>query len=133
MPHMRTGCSFSVGLHAKSVHPGGIKTNLMRHMPNTADMIPKEGPFYNMLKSPEQGAATTVWAAIGKEWEGKGGKYLEECDVSPPVDPNKSDYTPADAGHKPYAYDTEAASKLWDISNKLTGFTEGKLQRKSRL
>jgi hypothetical protein len=37
----------------------------------------------NILKIPstsEQGAATTVFATVGKEWEGKGGKYLEYCE-----------------------------------------------------
>ena len=33
-----------------------------------------------ILKSPEQGAATTIYAAISKEWEGKGGKYLEDAE-----------------------------------------------------
>lgn len=81
-------------------------------------------PMQKMMKSPEQGAATTVWAAIGKEWEGKGGKYLEECSISKPVDPEKTDLTPMDPGYKPYAYDIDAAKRLWDLSNKLVVFTE---------
>jgi hypothetical protein len=32
-----------------------------------------------VLKTPEQGAATTVLAAVGREWEDTGGKYLEDC------------------------------------------------------
>ena len=36
------------------------------------------------LMSPEQGTATTVWAAVGRDLEGKGGKYLERCGVGQP-------------------------------------------------
>lgn len=68
------------------------------------------------IKSPEQGAATTVWAAIGKEWEGKGGKYLNDCTVAG---------TPKDGevnlGYAPHAYDEEAAKKLWEVSMQLVG------------
>ncbi|KAF4465530.1 alcohol dehydrogenase [Fusarium albosuccineum] len=73
----------SQGLHATSVHPGGIMTGLARHIPEeqvqsmAGDDAVKKG-----LKSPEQGAATTVWAAIGKQWEGTGGKYLADCSVA---------------------------------------------------
>lgn len=33
-------------------------------------------------KNISQGAATSVWAAVGKDLEGKGGKYLEDAKVS---------------------------------------------------
>lgn len=71
------------------------------------------------MKSAEQGAATTVWAAIGKEWEGKGGKYLEDCAISQPCENEASALAP---GHSPRIYDAEAAKKLWDISDMLVGF-----------
>ena len=37
------------------------------------------------MKSVQQGAATTVWAAIGAELEGRGGRYLENVSVSRPM------------------------------------------------
>ena len=71
------------------------------------------------MKSPEQGAATTVWAAISKDWESKGGVYLEDCDVSPPL--QAGDVSPLAKGYNPWAYDEAAAKQLWDISNNLVG------------
>lgn len=72
-----------------------------------------------VIKSPEQGAATTVWAAVGKQWEGRGGKFLEDCQVSEPF--GETRLGPLDPGHAPHAYDGEAARKLWDVSVKLVG------------
>ena len=65
------------------------------------------------MKSPEQGAATTVWAAVGAEWEGKGGRFLEDCSVSEPFSGGTRALTP---GHAAYAYDEAAAGKLWELS-----------------
>ena len=62
------------GLHATAVHPGAIMTNLGRHLP--ADFITaflaKDPRMAARFKDAQQGAATTVWAAVGREWEGKG-------------------------------------------------------------
>ena len=76
--------------------------------------------FKAMAKSPEQGAATTVWAAIGKEWLDKGGKYLEDCQISQAVTKEEG-LTPLDNGYKPYAYNEELEKKLWAVSNELVG------------
>jgi NAD(P)-dependent dehydrogenase (short-subunit alcohol dehydrogenase family) len=62
----------SRGLHATSVHPGMIATALMQYMdPAMVGEWQKDEKAYKKIKSPEQGAATTVWAAIGHEWENK--------------------------------------------------------------
>lgn len=114
--------SFCEGMHATSLHPGNILTNLLRHVDMSG--IKLNGDAKKTLKSPEQGAATTVWAAIGKEWEGKGGKYLEECSIAQPVDPTRTDLTPSDSGYKAYAYDEEAAKRLWNLSNQMVGLPE---------
>ena len=64
--------------------PGAIMTELGRHM-DPADSEKFMTPaLQKTMKSHEQGAATTVWAAIGKEWEGKGGKYLNDCAEATP-------------------------------------------------
>lgn len=73
------------------------------------------------FKSTAQGAATTVYGAISKEWEGKGGRYLENCAESGPVQEPR---TPASPGYAPYAYDEEKEKKLWLDSLKMVGFED---------
>ncbi|KAF2454635.1 short chain dehydrogenase [Lineolata rhizophorae] len=97
------------GIHAASVHPGLIKTGLDKFMDPT---------LLEAMKTKEQGAATTLWAATGKVWEGKGGKYLENCAVAEPA-ANAS--AAAQLGYAPHAYDEKAENKLWEVSCKLVG------------
>lgn len=52
-------------------------TDLQRHM--SAEALGGFDGIKSEFKSPEQGAATTIWAATAKALEGDGGKYLEEC------------------------------------------------------
>eukprot|EP00243_Klebsormidium_subtile_P004274 TRINITY_DN1813_c0_g1_i1.p1 TRINITY_DN1813_c0_g1~~TRINITY_DN1813_c0_g1_i1.p1 ORF type:complete len:246 (+),score=36.54 TRINITY_DN1813_c0_g1_i1:90-740(+) len=109
----------SQGLHATAVHPGGIITELGRHM-DPAMLKSMVTPELQLkFKSPEQGAATTVWAAVGKEWEGKGGKYLEDCSESQPLPENVSGALVP--GYAKHAYDEQAAKKLWGLSLELVG------------
>ncbi len=108
------------GLHANAVHPGVISTNLARHVDQSAlqGMLASVQPF---MKSIPQGAATTVWAATAKEWEGKGGKFLEDCSVAKPFDSETMNFT---RGYLPHAYDHESAKKLWEMSNKFVGTSD---------
>lgn len=105
----------SQGLHAWSVHPGGIRTGLQR--PSLADYatVWKSGIMatLNFMASAEQGASTSVWAAVSRDLEGKGGKYLEQNQVSKPV---KKGFKPIDPGHAVWAYDEEKAKRLYDES-----------------
>jgi NAD(P)-dependent dehydrogenase (short-subunit alcohol dehydrogenase family) len=105
------------GVHAWSVHPGLIFTGLMTHvdkdMMETWDKDPNIG---KALKSPQQGAATTVWAATAQALEGQGGKYLEECRVSEIVNPDPVSNEP---GYAPHAYDEEKEKLLWEKSLEL--------------
>ncbi|KAI1807074.1 NAD(P)-binding protein [Daldinia bambusicola] len=110
----------SQNLRALSVHPGGILTPIARYLPTTQDIHDNED-LSKMIKNPAQGAATTVWGAVAKELEGKGGIYLDEVSVAEP--------TPAGApyywgGYDENAFNPEAEKKLWDISLKLTGLSE---------
>ncbi|KAM0513373.1 hypothetical protein ACHAPE_007835 [Trichoderma viride] len=109
------------GLHGLSVHPGGISTGLMRYMPEEEikGFMATIGPeVLQGMKSPEQGAATQVWAAIGKEWEGKGGKYLVNVTVAEPG-PDDHDMTSSlTAGH---TYNAEEEARLWKDSLKIVG------------
>ncbi|KAF5609126.1 reductase [Fusarium pseudoanthophilum] len=107
-------------LHATSVHPGVVATGLTRHMP--PDAFKGMEHIYPMMKSVEQGAATTVWAAVGEAWKHSGGKYLVDCDVaSPSLDGDDKIVGP---GYAPHAYDVEKAKRLWKDSNKLVGLDD---------
>lgn len=70
------------------------------------------------MKSAEQGAATTVWAAISREWEGKGGAFLEDCQES---ELWSGDVTVLAPGHAAHIHDGESAARLWDVSLRMTG------------
>ncbi|SCO88800.1 related to reductases [Fusarium oxysporum] len=107
-------------LHATSLHPGIISTGLTRHMP--PDAFKGMEHIYPTMKSVEQGAATTVWAAVGEAWKHDGGKYLADCDVAKPsVGGEDKVITPTYAS---YAYDVEKATRLWKDSLKLVGLEE---------
>lgn len=106
------------GLHGWSVMPGFIQTGLQIHVAEAVQNM--EPALIKISKSPEQGAATSVWAAIDKSLEGKGGKYLEDAQIAPKFD-GVWDYG---VGYSDWAYDEDAAGKLWDVSNKLVGFIE---------
>ncbi|KAI2621573.1 short chain dehydrogenase [Xylaria nigripes] len=103
------------GLHALSLMPGGIvETGLTKYTPKEMVDGFRQHPVLSMwTKSPEQGAATTVLAAVGREWEGKGGKFLEDCDVSKP-----EPYMPNLMGVKDYAYDEAKETKTWELTLK---------------
>jgi NAD(P)-dependent dehydrogenase (short-subunit alcohol dehydrogenase family) len=112
----------SKNLHGFSLHPGGIWSGLQVHMgEEVIAAYKKNEQVRNHMLNAEQGAATTVWAAVGKEWEGKGGKYLEFCQVSPPV---KDDFSPIDVGYAPYAYDEVKEGRLWKKSLELVGLED---------
>ncbi len=68
----------------------------------------------NGMKSVEQGAATTVFAAVDKGLEGTGGKYLLNCEIA------KSSAELGEErrrdGSAEWAYDDEAAKRLWKES-----------------
>ncbi|MGW5047282.1 SDR family NAD(P)-dependent oxidoreductase [Streptomyces griseoluteus] len=110
------------GVRAFSLHPGGIMTPLQRHLPKEEMVergwIDEQGNPLNPagFKTPEQGAATQVWAATSPRLDGLGGLYLEDCDIAEPA--------PADgtwAGVKDWATDPEQAARLWTLSAELTG------------
>lgn len=66
------------------------------------------------LKSIEQGASTSVWAAVAPEFDGVGGLYLEDCAVSKLSTPER--IQAEGVGYLEYAMDKANARKLWDIS-----------------
>lgn len=107
------------GVRANSVHPGGIWTGLQAFTP--ADTIEKwkaDPTIEKKMMTSEQGAATTVWAAAAKAWEGKGGKYLSNCEVAAP---SEDLLAALDPGYAAHAYDPEGEDRLWELSAKLVG------------
>ncbi|PKP65181.1 MAG: short-chain dehydrogenase [Alphaproteobacteria bacterium HGW-Alphaproteobacteria-7] len=107
------------GIHAYAVHPGGIRTNLGRHMTEemTAALIERvtKSDSGFAWKTIPQGAATSCWAATAPELEGTGGVYCEDCHVAA-VDNQSSE-----GGVRSYALDPAAAERLWTLSEQLTG------------
>jgi NAD(P)-dependent dehydrogenase (short-subunit alcohol dehydrogenase family) len=68
---------------ANAVHPGVIATNLDRHMnPLVGLGLALARPL--ALKTPGQGAATEVWAAVHPDAARLSGEYLSHCNVSQP-------------------------------------------------
>lgn len=110
------------GVRAFSLHPGGILTPLQRHLPQEEqialgwlkpDGTPVEpSPF----KSAEAGAATQVWATTSPQLDGKGGVYLEDCEIAAP-------YVEGGArrGVAAWASDHDQAARLWTLSAERTG------------
>ena len=107
----------AIGVHAFAVHPGKIRTPLQRHM--RPDELVANGwvdDSGNLIdptfKTPEQGAATQVWAATSPQLDTVGGLYLEDCEVAELADAN-----PDLAGVRDYAVDLDAAARLWELSS----------------
>ncbi|KAF2281452.1 short-chain dehydrogenase [Westerdykella ornata] len=106
-------------LHAFSLHPGGIWTNLQVHIPEEQMAVWKSDETVGRyMKSPAQGAATTIWAAVANVLEGKGGLYLEDCGVAGPVPEGSGTL---DLGYASWAYDEEKEGKLWRKACALVG------------
>lgn len=108
------------GIKAFSVHPGGIFTPLQRHLPdeemvalgwkNADGSIP---PMIEALfKTPEQGAATTVWAATSSQLNNVGGVYCEDVDVAQLANEDSKRWEHVRA----WACDPDKADILWDMS-----------------
>lgn len=106
------------GVRAFAVHPGMIMTDLGRHMSQAdyQELMAIAPPGETLVvKSVEQGAATSVWAASSPDLAGQGGIYLENCQVAKPAGPG------GDGGFMPHAADPEAAESLWELSEELVG------------
>ena len=105
------------GIHAASVMPGNSLTALPRHFPQEAlqELFATVGKARAEaglppaeLKTIEQAAATTVWAAVVADGAEIGGKYLEDCSIAPVEDtPN-----PFLDGVRSYALDPDSADRL---------------------
>jgi hypothetical protein len=77
--------------------------------------IDAEGNTLMEFKTPEQGAATSTWAATSPQLAGMGGVYCEDCDIAEPAAPERP------GGVHAHAIDRDAAARLWTVSAQLTG------------
>lgn len=110
------------GIRATSLHPGGIQTELGRHM--TPELVAqlqariaasKQGATFSFKNVP-QGAATTVWAGFVAPADAVGGRYCEDCHVC-----EVNDDTTSRAGVRSYALDPARAEALWRKSEEMVG------------
>ncbi len=104
----------SEGIRSFAIHPGKIFTPLQRFLTKeemvAAGWIDKDGnPAVSDFKTPQQGAATQVWAATAPVLEGLGGLYCEDCDIAPMMDASGF-------GVRDYAIDPVSAQRLWELS-----------------
>ncbi|KLJ06089.1 hypothetical protein EMPG_10489 [Blastomyces silverae] len=111
-----------LGLHATSVHPGGIATGLGRHLPaEYLQSLYQNQDLIKIFKSPEQGAATSIWAAIGKALEGRGGRYLSDCSKAMP---GEDDMNVWSATSVSYTYSPGNEARLWKDSLHMVGLSD---------
>ncbi len=103
------------GVTATVLHPGVVRTAFAAEDPSLLAkvMITVSRP---LLKTPAQGAATSIYLATAPEVEGVTGQYFANRG---PKTSNKA------------SYDTTAAARLWDTSTRLT-HSGGEAQAASR-
>ncbi|MCX6500266.1 MAG: SDR family NAD(P)-dependent oxidoreductase [Arthrobacter sp.] len=111
------------GVRAFAVHPGGIMTELQRHLPReemiASGWMDADGKLDERFKTPAQGAATSVWAATSPLLAGKGGVYCEDCDIAEPTEQGSPEARVR--GVDSHAVDRADAERLWQLSAELTG------------
>ena len=119
----------SRGIRATAVHPGGIMTELGRHMEDgqlqaMVDQISRdlaaEGKPPFQFKTIPQGAATSVWAGVVASADAVGGRYCENCHVGEVVADDKT-ISAISEGVRAYALDPARAEALWVKSEELVG------------
>ena len=107
------------GITANALMPGGIATELQRHVGGDEYMEEARERFRragSALKTVEQGAATSVLLAASPLVEGVGGRYFEDCNEAPPI---RRRGEAGLGGVAPYALDPSNADRLWEVSLEL--------------
>ena len=119
------------GVRAAAVHPGGIITELGRHLdPSRLDTIvaqinkdlAEQGKPPFQWKTVPQGAATSVWVGVVASADEIGAQFCENCHVSHVV-PLDVPITPISEGVRAYALDPATAEALWKKSEEMVGET----------
>lgn len=95
------------GVTANCAHPGAVATGLAQNNGAWVRALTKLlGLFF---RTPEQGAATSIYLASSPEVEGVSGKYFIDC---------KETRSSADS------YSKADAQRLWEISTRMTGLAD---------
>lgn len=108
------------GIRVNALMPGGIATGLQRHVDSEALAGARRASGAgDELKTVQQGAATSVWAAVAPELEGIGGRYFEDCGEAELL----AARTDGDGRHglAAYAVDPANAERLWAVTETLLG------------
>jgi NAD(P)-dependent dehydrogenase (short-subunit alcohol dehydrogenase family) len=117
------------GVRASAVHPGGIQTDLGRHLDpaRVQSMIEQmnkqlaaEGKAPFQFKTIPQGAATSVWAGVVAPADEVGGQYCENCHVGHVVADDVI-ISAISEGVRGYALDSTTAAALWEKSEEMVG------------
>src|ERR1700720_754620 len=117
------------GVRAAAVHPGGIETELGRHIDPSRiqpiidqlnQQLAAEGKAPFQWKTIPQGAATSVWAGVLAPADEIGGRYCENCRVGQIV-PDHVTISAISEGVRAYALDPKNAEALWKKSEELVG------------
>src|SRR5271156_1285289 len=111
------------GIRAASLHPGGIQTELGRHLtPELMDQIRTrmsqglKDPSAFRFKTVPQGSATSVWAGFVASADAVGGHYCEDCHVC-----EINDDVTSRVGVRSYALNLAHANDLWRKSEEMVG------------
>ncbi|CAG7559803.1 unnamed protein product [Fusarium equiseti] len=100
------------GIHANSASPGLVASNIGRHIPQEV-MMSVISDKIGHIQSIEQAAATTLLAAVGKDWEGSGGIYLSDCSVA---ERGESDGVSTSETYVSHTYSPLDEARLWEDS-----------------
>ncbi|MDQ1035194.1 NAD(P)-dependent dehydrogenase (short-subunit alcohol dehydrogenase family) [Streptomyces sp. V3I8] len=107
----------SDGIVANAVNPGGVATGLQRNFTaqqkQSLDAAEAAGVF--TYKTVQQGAATTMVAAVTPQFAHSGGHYLDDSQEAYTV-PNDADLAQHPHGVKEWALDPAIAERLWAVS-----------------
>ena len=108
------------GIVANSVNPGGVATGLQRNFTRRQkdSLAAAEAAGVFTYKTVEQGAATSMVAAVAEELARSGGHYLDDCQEAYRV-PNDAELADHPHGVKAWALDPDRADRLWSVSTAL--------------
>lgn len=94
------------GVTANSLHPGTVRTDLLRHLPAYL-RLPLNAIGAIFFKSPEEGAQTLIHCSVSRSIDDVTGRYFSECAI---------------AEESKRALDDNLALELWKKSEKITSF-----------
>ena len=105
-----------LGVFANAVLPGSSLTGLQRNhtpeMMRRIGFLAADGTPDPVMKTPEQAAATSIWAAVAPELAGRGGLVLEDCAIARPLGPDSHPWSDYDAS----VSSPEVAPRLWEAT-----------------